>query len=304
MARRVAASSDCTRSSPSRRGAPSGWKKSARVAGNSVRPASGSASRSASMGPRRTPSSARRMAGAMTSARERVPWRRSASSIAATMPGTPIAPYPDGSPPPTPTWAMKAAGKVTDPSIPSTRPSGRWMRSCARPPRPDMLGSATARAKAVATAASTAFPPTARMPAPAAVAAGWAAATIPWAERATCRGGPSAPSAAPDPASEGPHPTARSPVDRTTASAPARGPARERRPLRPEFRKLPALTGAARRPGRPGSRHRSPVAPSAHEPFPGWPWPGAPPAGRAGPCPCPPLQWEGSRSPLRRHWTG
>jgi hypothetical protein len=47
------------------------------------------------------------------------------------------------------------------------------------PPRPDMYGSTTLSAAAVATAPSTAFPPSIKMRSPAVAASPWAALTAP-----------------------------------------------------------------------------------------------------------------------------
>jgi len=53
------------------------------------------------------------------------------------------------------------------------------------PPRPEAIGSTTPSARETATAASTAFPPSARTSRPASAASGWAATTIPLSDRAT-----------------------------------------------------------------------------------------------------------------------
>ncbi len=64
-------------------------------------------------------------------------------------------------------------------STPKTVPSGFHTKACVRPPSPDWVGSVTARAKAVATAASTALPPLPRISAPARVACSEPETTIP-----------------------------------------------------------------------------------------------------------------------------
>src|SRR5579859_4096057 len=53
------------------------------------------------------------------------------------------------------------------------------------PPRPEAIGSTTPRASDTATAASTAFPPSASTSRPASAASGCAATTMPFSERAT-----------------------------------------------------------------------------------------------------------------------
>ena len=53
------------------------------------------------------------------------------------------------------------------------------------PPRPEANGSTTPSASETATAASTAFPPSARISRPASAASGWAATTMPFWDFAT-----------------------------------------------------------------------------------------------------------------------
>src|SRR6185503_20109291 len=71
----------------------------------------------------------------------------------------------------------------------SARVSPRLARCTSIVPEPamvDMNGSTTVMAKAVATAASTALPPRARMAAPTAAPRGCSAATMPWAASGVC----------------------------------------------------------------------------------------------------------------------
>jgi len=67
-----------------------------------------------------------------------------------------------------------------------SRPSERLRTMYPSPPKPDAFGSTTVTAKAVATAASTALPPAARISAPAWEASSCADATIPSVPVATC----------------------------------------------------------------------------------------------------------------------